>query len=302
MKNNLFDAIRLQCERKGLNNELKQLKSAADELNRRAQINPMGQVQIPMTELRSVINESGATLINGYEVTPTANIITRSRFLEGLQANALYPIFRTNPSYWANEEQGDQDITHVMLQPHRMFSELTYDLTLILSTDSSIQKALTEDLVNNIYAKVEATMLSDSDETNGNPKGLFNFITPTTADTLSINVFAVMEKNFFASGAKQPIYIFSPSAFAKVKATFKELFINGKFNDIEYVVTANMQSDYILLCDLNYLLVGLFGALDVVVDDVTKKREGKVRLICNSYWDWNITNANAFQAIHITSE
>ena len=301
MKNNLFDAIRLQCERKGLNNELKQLKSAADELNRRAQINPMGQVQIPMTELRSVINESGATLINGYEVTPTANIITRSRFLEGLQANVLYPIFKTNPSYWANEQQGNQDITHVMLSPHRMFSELTYDLALILSTDSSIQKALTEDLVNNIYAKVESTLLSDSDTTNGNPKGLFNILSATTADTLTINVFANAEKDFFASGAKQPIYIFSPSAFAKAKETLKELFSNGRFNDVEYVVTNTIQDNYILLGDLNYLLVGLFGALDVVVDDVTKKREGKVRLICNSYWDWNITNQGAFQAIKLSA-
>ena len=301
MKNNLFDAIRLQCERKGLNNELKQLKSAADELNRRAQINPMGQVQIPMTELRSVINESGATKIIGYEVTPSANIITRARYLEGLSANALYPIFRTNPSYWANEQQGNQDITHVMLSPHRMFSELTYDLTLILSTDSSIQKALTEDLVNNIYEKVESTLLSDSDTTNGNPKGLFNILSATTADTLTINVFANAEKDFFASGAKQPIYIFSPSAFAKAKETLKELFSNGRFNDVEYVVTNTIQDNYILLGDLNYLLVGLFGALDVVVDDVTKKREGKVRLICNSYWDWNITNQGAFQAIKLSA-
>ena len=302
MKNNLFDAIRLQCERKGLNNELKQLKSAADELNKRAQINPMGQIQLPMHELRGVIADLASTKVNGYEVTPTVNVITRARYLEGLSANALYPIFRTNPSYWANEQQSDQDITHVMLTPHRMFSELTYDLALILSTDASIQKALTEDLVNNIYAKVESTLLSDSDTTNGNPKGLFSMITPTETTALTSNVFASAEKNFYSSGAKQPLYIFSPSAFEQAKATFKELFINGKFNDIDYIVTNNMADDYILLCDLNYLLVGLFGALDVVVDDVTKKREGKVRLICNSYWDWNITNANAFQAIHITSE
>ena len=300
MKNNLFDGIRLQCERKGLNNELKQIQSRANELNKKAQINPMGQIQIPFTELRGVVTDSGATKIIGYEVTPSANIITRARYLEGLSANALYPIFRTNPSYWANEQQGNQDITHVMLSPHRMFSELTYDLTLILSTDSSIQKALTEDLVNNIYEKVESTLLSNSDTTNGNPKGLFTLVTPTETTALTFNVFAEMEKNFYLSGAKTPLYIFSPSAFAKVKATFKELFINGKFNDIDYIVTNNMQSDYILLCDLSHLLVSLFGALDVVIDDVTQKREGKVRLICNSYWDWNITNQAAFQAIKLS--
>ena len=132
--------------------------------------------------------------------------------------------------------------------------------------------------------------------------GLFSILTPTTADTLTINVFANAEKEFYKSGAKQPIYIFSPSAFAATKETFKELFVDGRFNDIEYVVTANMQSDYILLCDLSYLLIGSFGSLDISVDDVTEKVSGKTRLLCNSYWDWNVTNANAFQAIKLASE
>lgn len=299
MRNNLFNAIRLQCERKGLSNDLKTLQSKADELNKRAQINPMGQIQLPMAELRNVINESGETKVNGYEVTPTANIITKARYLEGLRANALYPIFRTNSSYWNNEPERNQDITHVYLSPHRMCSILTYDLTLILSTDSTIQNALTEDLVSNIYNKAESTMLSNDNGTNGNPKGIITYITPTTTSALSITDFSTIEKAFFESGAKNPIYIFSPSAYQNAKESFKELFSNDKFNNFEYVVTSNLQDNYILLCDLNNLLVSLFGSLDVVVDDVTLKREGKVKLICNSYWDWNLTNKDAFQAIKL---
>ena len=63
-----------------------------------------------------------------------------------------------------------------------------------------------------------------------------------------------------------------------------------------------MQDKYILLADLNYLLVGSFGSLDVQVDDVTEKISGKTRLLLNSYWDWNITNQGAFQAIKLASE
>ena len=94
MKNNLFNAIRLQCERKGLNIELKKLQSQATELNKRANINPMGQIQMPLAELRSVITDSASTKVNGYEITPNDNVKTKARNLEGLQANARYPIFR----------------------------------------------------------------------------------------------------------------------------------------------------------------------------------------------------------------
>ena len=299
MKNNLFNGIRLVTEKKALNNDLKAIQSRANELNKKANINAVGQIQIPLYELRGVISDSGATKINGYEITPSANIITRARMMEGLTANAKYPIFRTNCSRWENEQGQDQTTDSVTLLPHRLFSEISYSSTLIRSTDETLQNALTQDLLNDIYAKVESTLLSDKDETNGNPKGLFNILSATTADTLTINVFANAEKDFFASGAKQPIYIFSPSVFAKTKETFKELFKNGRFNDIEYVVTANMEDNYILLADLNYLLIGCFGALDVSVDDVTEKVSGKTRLLINSFWDWNVTNDGAFQAIKL---
>ena len=302
MKNNLFNGVRLVCEKKALNNELKSIQSRATELNRKANINAVGQLQIPLYELRGVISDSGATKINGYEVTPTATILERARYLEGLQANAKYPIFRSNCSRWENEQGQDQTTDSVTLSPHRLYSEISYSDTLIRSTDETLQNALSDDLISNIYNKVESTLLSDKDTTDGNPKGLFTLVTPTETTALTSNVFANAEKDFFASGAKQPIYIFSPSAFAKTKATFKELFINGKFDDIEYIVTNTMQDNYILLADLNYLLVGSFGSLDVQVDDVTEKISGKTRLLLNSHWDWNVTNDGAFQAIKLASE
>ena len=301
MKNNLFNGVRLVTEKKALNNELKQLQSRANELNKKANINAVGQIQIPFKELRSVMSDSASTKVNGFEITPSATILERARMMEGLTANAKYPIIKSNCSRWENESGDTHTTDSVTLSPHRLFSVISYSDTLIKSTDETLQNALSEDLLNNLYDKVESTLLSDKDTTDGNPKGLFTLVSPTTADTLTINVFATAEKNFYSSGAKAPLYIFSPSAFAQTKEVFKELLVNGKFDDVEYIVTANMADDYILLADLNYLLIGAFGALDLNVDDVTEKVSGKTRLLCNSYWDWNITNANAFQAIKLTT-
>lgn len=297
MKNNLFDGIRLQCERKGLNNELKTLSAKANELNKRAQIVAIGQIQLPMAELRGVIAESAQTKVSEFVTTPTPSIIERCRLLEGLAANAKFPIMKNNCSRWENESADTQDYTSVTLSPHRMYSELYYTFSLVYSTDITLQNALTQDIVSDIYNKVESTMFSDADATDGNPLGIFNYVTPTELSELS---FVNAEKAFYESGAKQPLYIFSPSTYTAIRATYEDCFKDGKFRDIEYVVTANMQDDCILLCDLNHLIVGLFGSLDVEVDDVTKVFEGKVRLVCNSYWDWNITNNDAFQCIKIT--
>ena len=302
MKNNLFNGIRLITEKKALNNDLKALQSRANELNKKANINAVGQIQIPFTELRSVVSDSASTKVQSFEITPSANIITRARYLEGLASNAKYPIFSSDCSRWENEQGQTPNTDSVILQPHRLYSEISYSDTLIRSTDETLQNALSDDLISNIYNKVESTLLSDKSETDGNPKGLFNLLTPTETTALTINVFASAEKNFYSSGAKAPLYVFSPSAFAQTKETFKELFVDGRFNDIEYVVTANMQDDYLLLCDLSYLLVGSFGSLDVQVDDVTEKISGKTRLLCNSYWDWNVTNDGAFQAIKLQNE
>lgn len=297
MKNNLFNAIRLQCERKSLNNDLKTLCAKANELNKRAQINPMGQIQIPLQELRGVIAESAQTKVSEFITTPTPSIIERCRLLEGLQANPKFPIMKNNCSRWENESATTQDYTSVTLTPHRMYSEIVYSDTLIKSTDVTLQNALTQDIVNDIYNKVESTMFSDADSTDGNPQGLFDIVTPTELSELS---FVNAEKAFYESGAKNPLYIFSPSTYTAIRATYADNFKDGKFNDIEYVVSANMQDDCILLADLNYLIVGLFGSLDVEVDDVTQRVSGKVRLICNTFWDWNITNPQAFQCIKIS--
>lgn len=299
MKNNLFNAIRLQCERKGLSNDLKTLQAKADELNKRAQIAPIGQFQLPMQELRGVIAESAQTKVSEFVTTPTPSIIERCRLLEGLAANVKFPIMRNRASHWANESASTQDYTSVTLTPHRLYSEIVYSDTLIKSTDVTLQNALTQDIVSDIYNKVESTMFSDADATDGNPLGIFNYIIPTELDELS---FTNAEKAFYESGAKQPLYIFSPSTYTSVRAAYNDNFKDGKFNDIEYIVTANMQDDCILLCDPNHLIVGLFGAVNIEVDDITKRIEGKVRLIANTYWDWNVTNQNAFQCIKITTE
>ena len=301
MKNNLFNGIRLTIEKKALNNELKSIQARANELNKKANINAVGQLQIPFKELRSVMSDSASTKVQSFEITPTANVITRARMMEGLTSNAKYPIIKSNCSRWENESGDTHTTDSVTLKPHRLYSEINYSDTLIRSTDETLQNALTQDLLNDIYNKVESTLFADSDETDGNPKGLFSMITPTETTALTINVFANAEKDFFKSGAKAPLFIFSPSAFAKAKESFKELFVNGRFDDVEYIVTNNMADDYILLCDLSYLLVGSFGSLDVQVDDVTEKVSGKTRLLCNSFWDWNVTNDGAFQAIKLSA-
>jgi hypothetical protein len=291
MNNYLFKAISLVTQGKTLNNDLKAIQSKATEQNKRANINAIGQVQIPLSELRGVITNSASTKNVDFEVTPQSTLFDRCKYLQGLQSNAKYPIFKSNCTKWENETIPSATTSSITLSPHRLYAELSYTTTLINSADETLQKALTQDVINAIYDKVEKTILSDADATNGNPKGILNQLSANTiSSSVTMAEVVDLEKKFYQSGAKQPIYIFSPSAHEKMKTKHADLFNNGKFNDIEYIVSNNMKDNAYLLCDLSKLVIAEFGALDIEIDKVTKLVEGKIRLFANCWFDWGMLN------------
>jgi HK97 family phage major capsid protein len=295
MNNNLFNAIRLHLEGKGLNNELKSIQARANEQNKRANINAIGQVQIPLAELRGVVSNSASTKNFAYEVTPQSTLFDKCKYLQGLQSNAKYPIFKSNCTKWENETIPSAATANITLNPHRLYAELSYTTTLINSADVTLQEALTQDIVNCIYDKVEKTILSDADATNGNPKGILNQLSAhTITSSATLSEIAAIEKAFYESGSKTPTYVFSSSAYGKMKATHANLFNNGTFNDIPYIVTNNMKDSCYLLCDLSKLVVAEFGSLDVEIDKVTQLIEGKIRLFVNTWFDWGMINKDSF--------
>ena len=99
MSKNLFNAIRLHIDGKGLNNELKTLQAKANELNKRAFINATGQIQLPLNEMRSVVSNSASTKNVGYEVTEKATIFDRCKYLQGLTSNITHQTLNLNPSH-----------------------------------------------------------------------------------------------------------------------------------------------------------------------------------------------------------
>ena len=52
-----------------------------------------------------------------------------------------------------------------------------------------------------------------------------------------------------------------------------------------------------ILGDFSRLVIGNWGVRDLVVDNITKKKQGKIEVVMNSFWDVAITQPKAFSVI-----
>lgn len=295
MDNVLFSSINKIIDKKGFNNTEKSINAKGEELNKRGGVTT-AQITIPLQEIRSTLSNSASTKVVDFVTTERTQILDKTTFIDGLESNALFPIFNANCSKWENENMPSGTTSNITLTPHILYSEISFTLQTAKSTNEKLQSALTQEVINNIYNKVESTIFSSSDGTNGEPTGLFATLSAhTITSSCTIDELTLLEKEYFSSkSTNQPTYLMSPTAYQTIKTEHANLFKDGKFNDIEYIVSSNVEDNSFLLCDLSALVVGEFGALNVDVDDVTKKLSGEIRLICTTFYDWNMSNKDAF--------
>lgn len=295
MDNILFASLQKTLQRKAFNNNERQINAKGDEMNKRAGVST-AQITIPLAELRATLSNSASTKVVDFITTEKTQILDKTTFIDGLESNALFPIINANCSRWSGEDATSGETANITLTPHRLYSEITFSLQSAKSTNEKLQNAVTEEIINNIYNKVESTIFSGADSTQGEPKGLFNVLSSHTISSgCTIEELTEIEKKYYQSqSTNAPTYLFSPSAFETIKTEHANLFNNGKFNDIEYIISNNVEDGSFLLCDLSALVVGEFGSLNVDVDDKTQKFKGNVRLFINVFYDWNVTNPNAF--------
>ena len=212
------------------------------------------------------------------------------RVLPNLTTNITYPLIDGDESQWLEEcEEGSiEDITFssISLVPRRLFTynELANDV--VINPDADLQQAVTDDMVAALWAKVEKTMMndiySDSDNT-------INYISDYS-DLIDL------EQSASEANIKNPIYLVSPKSAAKLKAmttTVFPVYYNGKIDNIPVVETPYFSGDEVILADWSKLVLGSWG-IKLTADKYTKANVGVIRLIINSYWDWDRLDKSQF--------
>jgi hypothetical protein len=259
--------------------------------NRKAQINPMGQIQF-----RAAITASGntPTKIYGTESHTTAtNLIEQLgiKYLTDLQANLTYPILN-NTSTWADEVTNNYDgnsytLSGLTLSPKRLVSCALYSKNVLLNSGYELEKEIENDIINDIYETVQETMFNDLYDAN-------------SGDSISIsgNTDIIdMELSGATNKINNPIYLVSPTAASYLKS-MKDgdtlIDQNGMIYGHQVIETPLLNGNKVIYGNFNKLLLGQWGTFDVTVDDVTRAKDGLIRLIINSYFNYGLLDSNSF--------
>jgi HK97 family phage prohead protease len=292
MKENiLFKAIRQQIERKNFSDDVKEAIQRAKTINKQA----VGQIALPTNELRNYYKTAGVT-IPEINIKPTTNVLrdNGATYLNGLSNDVKYPYISDNNVQFKANGFDNSKVTKLdstTIAPKRIVAVVNYSMETIIANNTDIQDAITQDLLNAIEQSFERAILSDAAETEDLPKGLFKGATPITLAGYT----DIIEMEYQASlkDMNNTIYLVSPSAAKKLKtmANGGEMVMkNGIINGRKVVESNNVQDGYVALLDPTKLIIANWGVIDIVVDDVTQKRTGVVRLIINTYCNAALKN------------
>lgn len=224
--------------------------------------------------------------------------------LTGLTGNIDIPSYSGSTAAWANENakaaDGAGTFSHKTMKPKRLTSILTVSRQLLVQDSLGIEQLLRADLVAAVASKLEATILGGDTTSAEKPDGLFTGFSDPAVD-MSWDAVVGLETDVDVANALtgNTRYIMHTKLFGKAKTTLKAANVpgyilgeNGLMNGYEALRTNAVYSkdnsgmEYgIAFGNWADLLIGQWGALDLMVDPYTQADEAFVRIIVNSYWD-----------------
>ena len=288
------------------------VSDAGKEEMRKAGLSMGGQIQLPISELRSTVTVTA----EGEDVVPTdlydimaplrsKNVLVQAgaRFLTGLVGDVQIPIMSASNVGWAGEvaaaADGAPSFTHKTLSPKRLTAYIDISKQLLNQDAIGIEQMIRQDIVNAINSKLEATILGDGAGSSTQPAGIFNGATyETISDMASI---AELEANVEeANVLGECKYIVNPKAKAALRAKSKgenvaeSLYVNGEIDGTPALSTSHVADGKMVYGDFSNLAIGQWGPVDLTVDNYTQAVNGCVRLVINAYFDAAVLREEAF--------
>jgi len=208
------------------------------------------------------------------------------RMMSGLVGNIDIPKQAgTATFYWLNEDQdvtdSDVDFGLVSMTPRTVAGSVPITRRLMLQTSISIEQLIRDDLMRGLADAIDNDVLATIKATSGigavTIGGTAGAPTPTWAKVCELET-DVAEANAAGLGMG---YIFRPSMNQVLKTT--ERFANtgktlmnddGTMNGYRTESTTQMTAGQILFGRFDQAMVGLWGAVDLVVDKSTKAASG----------------------------
>lgn len=229
------------------------------------------------------------------------------RFYSGLpQGDIQIPKMTKGSVGWAGEissaSESGETFSHVTLKPKRLTAYCDISKQLIVQDTIGAEQAIRRDLVKAIGDKLEATIFGAANGDATKPTGMFYNKTLGDATTFAkiCGIEAGVENNNVFGEMK---YVMNPGAKADLRAMAKSskntqlVFEGGSVDGVPAYTSSNVdptvQGAYIY-GNFNYLAVGAWGGVEIILDPYTKAADGCVRLVVNAFFDAQVLESNAF--------
>lgn len=227
--------------------------------------------------------------------------------LTGLVGNLDIPDYSGTTAKWAGEVEKATDgagkFTSKQLAPKRLSSIINVSKQMLLQDSAGVESMLTRDIVASISTKLESTIFGQAKGTATMPAGLFSMKAAAGAvsdyDTL-IDLYTKLRNNLFWGGSIKAVT--NPTGYGLLaKTPIKPNVAQGFLVDGDMLATGQEIFDTtavaegLIIGDFTHFIVGQWGAVELKVDDTTRFDEGLVRIMVNSYWDYNFRNDKAFE-------
>ena len=226
-----------------------------------------------------------------------------ARIMTGLVGDLQVPTMDAQQVGWAGEiaaaAESGAAFDHVLLQPKRLTAYIDVSKQFLVQDSLGAEELIKRDLINAIQDKLEATILGEAAGDSTKPAGIFYNVSPediaTFADVADLE--ADIEDANFNGGLK---YILSPKAKAALRSMVigttgpaGMVYVNNEVDGTPAYTTTNIKTDCLAVGDWSNLVIGQWGAIDLVVDPFSQAANGVVRIVINAFFDAKMVREGA---------
>lgn len=247
--------------------------------------------------------------------------------ITGAKGDITFPVFGAANVNWEGETDAAADAAPTIgkkkFTPHRLSGYVDISKQMLIQESFDVEALIEKLLADAIAQKVEKTALSAGSSVADTPDGIFS-LTPLHKGAVSWEKVVALE-GALPDGVQlgNCAYIGASGLTSKLKTSVKDssgagaFIINegntGYVNGYKYFSTGNAAKGLnvsststadntgygLAFGDWSRFGLVQFGALDLVVDGMTKAVDGQVRVVVNSFWDLGAIDANAFKVSYL---